>query len=319
MMSLSRVALATLVALILASTPLGRAADAVGLTDDSPLATRPGIPSATLCELGDAGHRRATTMADEFLKEGKLYAAEACYLGALRYKSDFPMALYGLGEVHAKESRDALAREAYQLAIDVWPQYVDARVALGDLHARAGKRKLAEAAYIAAVDASPTDPLAWESLGKHQLSNRKFKQAAITYKRALLAVKDGGMSPGLILGLARAAFGARRYPECVSHAERAASLAPGFGMARHQLGKCKLAMGDVEGAVPALREAARVEPDIPEHHVDLAEALVQYGTPGAAIAALEEGLAALEGDAVVEAALAKTKRAWGVGGDSRDL
>ena len=85
-------------------------------------------------------------MADEFLKEGKLYAAEACYLGALRYKSDFPMALYGLGEVHAKESRDALAREAYQLAIDVWPQYVDARVALGDLHARAGKRKLAEAA-----------------------------------------------------------------------------------------------------------------------------------------------------------------------------
>ena len=135
----------------------------MGLTDDSPLATRPGIPSATLCELGDAGHRRATTMADEFLKEGKLYAAEACYLGALRYKSDFPMALYGLGEVHAKESRDALAREAYQLAIDVWPQYVDARVALGDLHARARKRKLAEAAYIAAVDASPTDPLAWES------------------------------------------------------------------------------------------------------------------------------------------------------------
>ena len=57
--------------------------------------------------------------------------------------------------------------------------------------------------------------------------------------------------------------------------------------------------------MPALREAARVEPDIPEHHVDLAEALVQYGTPGAAIAALEEGLAALEGDAAVEAALAR--------------
>ena len=98
-----------------------------------------------------------------------------------------------------------------------------------------------------------------------------------------------------------------------------ASLAPGFGMARHQIGKCKLAAGDVEGAVPALREAARVEPDIPAHHLDLAEALVQYGTPGAAIAALEEGLAALEGAAAVEAALARTKKAWGVGGDSKDL
>ena len=90
-------------------------------------------------------------------------------------------------------------------------------------------------------------------------------------------------------------------------------------MARHQMGKCKLAAGDVEARRAGAPRAARVEPDIPAHHLDLAEALVQYGTPGAAIAALEEGLAALEGDAAVEAALARTKKAWGVGGDSKDL
>ena len=88
-----------------------------GLTDASPLATRDGIPDASLCEHGDAGHRRATTMGDAHLKQRKPLLAEACYLGALRYKSDFPMALYGLGEAHVMADRDALAAEAYALAI----------------------------------------------------------------------------------------------------------------------------------------------------------------------------------------------------------
>jgi tetratricopeptide (TPR) repeat protein len=135
-----------------------------GLTDDSQLATRKGVPDASLCESGDAGHRRATNMGDAFLKRGNTLRAEACYLGALHYKSDFPMALYGLGEVHSREKRDGLAREAYQLAIDVWPVYVDAHIALGDLHHRAGRPKKAEASYDAAVKAAPTDPIAWESL-----------------------------------------------------------------------------------------------------------------------------------------------------------
>ena len=66
---------------------------------------------------------------------GKLDIAEACYLGALRHKNDFPMALYGLGEVHTQaEDRDDLAEAAYRLAIENWPEYVDAYIALGDLH-----------------------------------------------------------------------------------------------------------------------------------------------------------------------------------------
>lgn len=169
------------------------------MTDDSPLAQRPGVPDASLCESGDAGHRRATTMGDDFLKVGNALRAEACYLGALHYKSDFPMALYGLGEVHSAEGRDGLAREAYQLAVDVWPVYVDAHIALGDLHHRNGRRKKAEASYNAAVKAAPTDPIAWEALGKHQILVGKPKSAENTYKRAALRATNGAQSPGLIL------------------------------------------------------------------------------------------------------------------------
>lgn len=272
------------------------------MTDDSPLAQRPGVPDASLCESGEAGHRRATTMGDDFLKLGNTLRAEACYLGALRYKSDFPMALYGLGEVHARENRDGLAREAYRLAVDVWPQYVDAHIALGDLHYRNGRPKKAEASYNAAVEAAPTDPIAWESLGKHQLRANQPDRAENTYKRAVLKATNGARSPGLILGLAKAAHARNDHAECVKQGERAASLAPGFGMARHAVGKCKIALGDTAGGVAAMREAARVEPDVVEHHADLAAALRNLGRVDAAEEVLEAGLVALPGDTTLEMA-----------------
>lgn len=311
------------------SSSSGGGAQLRGLTDDSPLAQRPGVPDASLCESGEAGHRRATTMGDDFLKLGKTLRAEACYLGALRYKSDFPMALYGLGEVHSREKRDGLAREAYQLAIDVWPQYVDAHIALGDLHHRNGRPKKAEASYNAAVKAAPTDPIAWESLGKHQLLTHQPDRAENTYKRAVLKATNGAQSPGLILGLAKAAHAQNNHAECVEHGEKAASLAPGFGMARHAVGKCKIALGDTAGGVAAMREAAKVEPDVVEHHTDLAAVLRNQGQLDAAEEALEAGLVALPGDATLEmaklsmqmtrAAGNKSASGGGSGGESGEL
>ena len=55
---------------------------------------------------------------------GKLDVAEACYLSAIKYKGDFPMPLYGLGEVHARRGNDGLAKMAYELAVKAWPKYV---------------------------------------------------------------------------------------------------------------------------------------------------------------------------------------------------
>ncbi len=41
-------------------------------------------------------------------------------------------------------------------------------------------------------------------------------------------------------------------------------------MAKHAVGKCKVASGDAKGGIDAMQEAARVEPDVAEHHTDLA-------------------------------------------------
>ena len=200
-----------------------------------PLATHADKPEESLCDRAEEGHRRATTRGNELMKLGEWRSAEACYLAALRHKRDFPMALYGLGEAHAKhEDRYDLSVHAYELAIQLWPQYVDARVALGDAHLRRGYKKRARRAYAAAVEVAAADPLAWEALGRFYLDDavRDYEQASVTYRRAALAVPAGGTSPGLLLGLAEAARGAEKWSECVDKADKAASLAPGFARAR---------------------------------------------------------------------------------------
>ena len=80
-------------------------------------------------------------------------------VGGPYHTPNFPMALYGLGEVHTARKDDRLALEAYTLAAAVWPQYVDALIAVGDLHARAGRGAAAEAGYNAALAAGPDDAM----------------------------------------------------------------------------------------------------------------------------------------------------------------
>jgi tetratricopeptide (TPR) repeat protein len=242
------------------------------------------------------------------MKLGEWRSAEACYLAALRHKRDFPMALYGLGEVHAKhDDRYDLSVNAYELAISLWPQYVDARVALGDAHLRRGFKKRARRAYAAAVEVAAADPLAWEALGRFYLDDtvRDYEQASVTYRRAALAVPAGGTSPGLLLGLAEAARGAEKWSECVDKADRAASLAPGFARARFVAGACRLGGGDAGTAVSVLRDAVRLDAVVSvEAYTSLASALVELGKDGESSAVLDDGVAAFRlADAASDAAM----------------
>jgi tetratricopeptide (TPR) repeat protein len=274
------------------SSPGKHRGPSTGLTDDSPLATHKLKPPESLCAKAEEGHRRATSFGNELLKRGELLKAEACFLSALRHKHDFPMALYGLGEVHVGHELYGLAIEAYTLATQTWPQYVDAFVGLGDVLVLLQKNKKAEEAYKSAVGVGKTDALAWEALGRFYLSHqvKQFKQARVTYQRALLAVSSGDVSPGLLLGLAESARGAEQFEECVLKADKASSLAPNFARAKFVAGTCRVSAGDVVGAVPNFEYAVSVEPEQVEHHVQLAKALVTLGKRDVAEKVLTDGI-----------------------------
>ena len=301
-------------ALALALTPtasvLGAAAPVSGLTDASPLVTRAGAPDASLCEDGESGHRKATTAGDAHLKLDELDEAEACYLARCGTRATSRWRCTAWARCTRGRAATASRSRRTASATACWP-CTPTRTSPSATSSRARtSASEADAAYTAAVEAAPSDPLAWEALGKHQLSSGRFQLASNTYRRAIIATRDGDIpSPGLILGLARAARGAKNFPECVSHAERAASLAPGFGGALHEVGACKLAGGDAASAIRSFREAARVEPDVAEHRVALANALEALGRLDEAAEALGEGIGAMPRDAslqrAMEAVLAK--------------
>ena len=286
-----------------------RGAHALGVTDDHPLVVRQGAPDTALCDRADAGHRRATQRGDQMLKLGRLEVAEACYLGALRLKNDFPMALYGLGEVHTRaedDDRVDLAESAYKLALENWPQYVDAYIALGDLHERRERNDDAVAAYTKALEVAPGDVMAWEALGRHHLATSDFDKARDAYEKSLTSATNGETSPGLILGLAKAAWGAgsklegaeatKKFVECVSHAEKATNLAPDFGQAAHWNGKCRTHLKQTKKAMELLFRAVELDPEQPEHHSFLAGELVKLGRVKEAREVIMKGMEWVEKD-----------------------
>ena len=319
-MFLPRISARVFVAALLAACQLFARADAAGITDDHALATREGAPDVSLCDRADSGHRRATQRGDQMLKLGKLDIAEACYLGALKHKNDFPMALYGLGEVHTQaEDRDDLAEAAYRLAIENWPEYVDAYIALGDLHERRERNADAVASYEKALEVAPGDVMAWEAIGRHYLATSDFDKAADSYKLAVTKATNGETSPGLIVGLAKAAWGqgtqldgaesTKKFVECVSHAEKSQGLAPDFGQAAHWNGKCRAHLKQTKKAIELLEQAVVLEPEQPEHHSFLAGELVKLGRVKEARDVIMKGMQWVEKDDAEKERLAEAASA----------
>ena len=105
------------------------------------------------------------------------------------------MALYGLGEVHARARRDGLAIEAYRLATACWPQYVD-RTSPSATSSRA--RTSASAPTRRTPPRSRPRPRT-RSRGRRSgstSSRAAIQLASNTYRRAIIATRDGDIEPG---------------------------------------------------------------------------------------------------------------------------
>ena len=148
-----------------------RGAHALGVTDDHPLVARQGAPDMALCDRADAGHRRATQRGDQMLKLGRLEVAEACYLGALRQKNDFPMALYG-------PARCTRAPRTTTASISPSPRTNRAGKLAAVSTPTSPSATFTSAASATTTPSPPTegargrpgDVMAWEALGRHHLA-----------------------------------------------------------------------------------------------------------------------------------------------------
>ena len=161
--------------------------------------------------------------------------------------------------------------------------------------------------------------MAWEAIGRHYLATSDFDKAADSYKLAVTKATNGETSPGLIVGLAKAAWGqgtqldgaesTKKFVECVSHAEKSQGLAPDFGQAAHWNGKCRAHLKQTKKAIELLEQAVVLEPEQPEHHSFLAGELVKLGRVKEARDVIMKGMQWVEKDDAEKERLAEAASA----------
>lgn len=144
-------------------------------------------------------------------------------------RSDDPKYFFELGNLYADLSRRQDAAAAYQAAIELKPDYVEALVNFGALQNEAGEAEQAIELLTKAVDARPKDPRAHVNLGAAYYTKSDYYKA-MTHFRKALEIDPKFHEAHYHLGVAFADAGI--YREALREWELVVKLAPGTDAAR---------------------------------------------------------------------------------------
>ena len=150
---------------------------------------------------------------------------------------------------------------------------------LGHALDQAASSTRAEAAYRQALQLKPDYANARNYLGALLLDRQRPAEAEVEL-RAALAVRPRFAEARNSLGLALAAQ--NRQAEAIREFETALSLAPSFAQARNNLGIALARSGRLTEAIAAFEASLRQQPRSAEVHLNLAVALLDAGRPQAA-------------------------------------
>jgi tetratricopeptide (TPR) repeat protein len=188
-----------------------------------------------------------------FLLENRLPEAESCFRAALQRDPDYVEALIGLGQVEAQRGDAAAALKHLESAIEISPNLPKAHFALGRLLESLGKTDEALAEYFRTLETEPNNTDVSLRITAIQMAHNQPDQA-------------------------------------LSRLDRVVELAPENGEARVLRGRTHLKLRQFSRAVDDLRVAAKVFPDRPDVHFQLALALEADHKPELARAAVDQAL-----------------------------
>ena len=196
-----------------------------------------------------------------------------------------------LANALVKQGRFEEARENYQHAIQVNPNYAEARYNLGNLFARQGHLDQAKVQYQEAVRVSPDFAEAHNNLGEVLMRRDELEGATRQFR---LALEISPNQAEFHFNLATALAKRQQLEEAKAHFREALRQRPNFAAAYHQLGVIMAAQGHLSEASDLFRQALRAEPEYAEAYESLGEALAQQGKKAEAVPYLREALRLME-------------------------
>jgi tetratricopeptide (TPR) repeat protein len=192
-----------------------------------------------------------------------------------------------LGLVCLGQGRLDAAGVAFQRALALDPEYVDALVGLGEVEGRLGHLEAALGRIDAAIEIDPRRTSAHLAEGRVCELLGRTDDALAAYFRALQL--DPTSAPAL-LRAATIQVARGQYDQALARLDDAVELAPDDPESRYQRGRAHLALKHVPAALADLRFAAARFPDRPDVLCDLALALDAGHQRAEALRAAERAL-----------------------------
>ena len=188
----------------------------------------------------------------ELLKSAKVLAA--------RYPNS-ALVQYILGEAYAKLGFFPDAATAFQEAIKIKPDYIDAWYNLGWAHTQAGKFTEAVGVFQQLLKLSPHDPQVWEKLGDAYAGQGQQADAIRAYQK-VIELKPDYADAQFKLGAAYASQG--QNPEAINAFRLALKSKPEFPDAWFNLGVVSEQQGEHNEAVLFFTQALKLKPNYAE-------------------------------------------------------
>jgi tetratricopeptide (TPR) repeat protein len=199
--------------------------------------------------------------------------SETLWRRGLACTSNNPVAHYNLGMVLLQKKDAANAVTEFRNAVQIMPDYTEARCNLGIALFDKGDKEEAIAQYRKALEIDPTYAKAEYNWADALATEGHIDEAMAHYRKALQIKPDYAYA---YYGLGANLSLKQQWPEAIVQFRQALALKPDFAQARQGLGKALLHSGDFDGALACFPQVAP-DPDASIRWLKLGGDLLQEG------------------------------------------
>ena len=254
----------------------------------------------------EAAHQaleKALAAAIQAHQAGELGEAEQGYREILAKAPNAPQVLRMLGLAIHQSRGDAEAIALLERAVELAPNFVEARRDLARIHRARGNLDPSIAAWRAAIELAPERKRLHDGLGNALRAAGRLEEAETAYQRAL------EIDPGFVDAVSHLAITRRRQnriEEATQLARRALELQPDTARHHGNLGNILMQAGHNEEAAGHQRRAVQLDPDLKGGFTNLGLTLATLGRYRLAEEAFRRGLQATPDDPRTLVGLANT-------------
>ncbi len=203
-------------------------------------------------------------------------------------RKDDPLAYNLLGGAYMAKGDDQAARQAFEQALKLKPDYVNAQINLGRLDLKAGNKEAARRRYQDLLAKNPGDPAALQELINLANQEGHPEEALPLLEKA--AARDP-KAPGIGLALAEQYLRRGDSLKALNVLRSLDSANPNNPLILRALGQTLLAAGATDDALTDFRKLTELQPQSPEPWLWLAQAQIQLKDTKAATEAIDKSLA----------------------------